>query len=294
MTAIAPPPAPPGNPPDLSPGGRKALRGGFIAAAAVIVVASLAALAVTAWGVSTVRVTADSRTLPATVRSLTIDTGDIPIAVRITDDRDAREPRLDLRLVNTTGSGEHHLTVSADGADTRVGVEGRPSPILDWARGGEITVTLPPEQARRMTVRTEQQTGVVLAQTDLDQLIAQTTDGAVILGAAARRIEIQTVDGDVAAHRPISVSERFTATTSDGDIAVDFADAPRTVEATSRGGDVVLGLPPQGPYLLKTGGDGSVTVQVPETADPAAAVAEVTARSERGDVVIEEVTSARP
>lgn len=294
MTTIAPPPAPPGAPPHLSPGGRKALRGGLIAAAAVIVAGSLAALAVTAWGVSTVRVTADTQTLPATLRTLSIDTGDIPIAVRIIDDRDAREPRLSLRVVNTSGAGEHHLTVTGDGAETRIGIEGRPSPILDWARGGEITVTLPPEQARRMTVRTEQETGVVMAQTDLDQLVARTAHGAVILSGGARRMEIQTVDGDIAAHQPISVGERFTATTSGGDIAVDFGNPPRTVEATSRAGDVVLGLPPRGPYLVRTQSDESVSVQVPETADPSAAVAEVTARSERGDVVIEEVRSGRP
>ncbi|OBB61168.1 hypothetical protein A5757_00640 [Mycobacterium sp. 852013-51886_SCH5428379] len=295
MTTIAPPPADTGAPPELTPNGRKTFRGVLVAAAVVIVVGTLVALGVAAWGVSTVRVAADSHTLSPTMRSLSIDAGDVPVAIRITGDRDAREPRAELRVVNTSSGGDHQLTVTSEGAETRIRLEGRPSAIVDWARGGEITVSLPPEQARRMTVRTRQDTGVTLVQTDLDHLIAETSDGSVILGGGARSVEVKTVDGDVAARRPISVTERFAATTSDGDIAVDFGDtAPRTVEATSRSGDVVLGLPAEGPYLVRTESDQSSVVRVPETSDPARAAAQITARSESGDVVIEEVRSGRP
>ncbi|MBO0679715.1 DUF4097 family beta strand repeat protein [Mycolicibacterium sp. S2-37] len=292
MTTITTP-APAGAPPELTPGGRRAFRGVLLAAAAIIVTGSLAALAVAAWGVSTVRVATDNQTLPTTMRSLSIDAGGVPVAIRITGDRNAREARADLRVVNTSSGGDHRLTVTNEGAETRISVEGRPSGIFDWARGGEITVSLPPEQARRMTVRTQQDTGVTLVQTDLDQLIARTIDGSVVLRGAARRVEVQTVNGDIEAHRPITVAERFSATTSNGDIAVDFADAaPPTIEATSSTGDVVIGLPPKGPYLVRAQSDLSTKVQVPETSDPAVAVAEVTARSEAGDVVVEE--SERP
>lgn len=287
-TLTPPPPAPVGPPPELSPGGRTALRGVLIAVAAVLVVGSVAALSVTAWGLSTVRVLSDSHTLPASMRSLVVDTADIPVAIRITTDEDAREARASLRLVNTASSGDHRLAVTTAGPETRLILEGRPSPTFGWARGGEVTVTLPPEQARRLTVRTQQQTGVVLAQADVDQLIARTTHGAVVLSGSARRVEVQTADGEVTARDPISVRERFTATTSEGDIAVDFRDAaPRTVEAISRDGDIALGLPDRGPYLVHASGD-STRVQVPETTDAADAVSEVTARTDHGDVVIEE------
>jgi hypothetical protein len=266
----------------------------LVAAAAILVVGSIVALAMTAWGVSAVRVTADSQTLPTAMRTLAIDTGDVPVAIRITDDRDARESRASLRLVNTSGSGDHRLTVTTERGETRIGIQGRPSAILDWARGGEITVTLPPEQARRLTVRTQQDTGVVLAQTALDQLIARSVDGPVILSAAARRVEIETVNGDVTAHRPINIAERFAATTSNGDIEVDFADVtPKTIEATTDTGDVVLGLPGEGPYLVKAHSDRSADVEVPQTSDPSAAAAEITARSGSGDVVIEGVDRPR-
>jgi hypothetical protein len=290
MTTIAPPPpAPAGPPPAITPGARTALRAAVITVAALLVVGSVVAFGITAWGVSTVRVVADSKALPAAMRSLVVDSGEVPVAIRITADRAAREPRVDLRLVNTNRSGEHRLSVTGAGAERRVTIEESPSPMLKWARGGEITITLPPEQARRLTVRTQQRTGVVLAQADVDQLIARTDDGAVILSGAARRIEVHTVDGEVASNHPVSVRETFTATTSDGDIAVDFRDtAPRVVDAASRSGDVVIGLPGRGPYLVRTQAGQSATVTVPETDDPGAAVGDITARSDTGDVVIEE------
>lgn len=289
VTTIAPPPpAPAGPPPELSPGGRTVLRVVIVAAAAVVVAGLVAALGVASWGLSTFRVTADTQPLSATTRSVVVDTADVPVAVRIVADPTADQPRASLRLVNSTRSGEHRLAVSTGPDGARVVLEGPAPSMLGWARGGEITLTLPPEQARRMTVQTEQDTGVVFAEADVDQLIARTTNGAVILSGAARRIEVHTVDGDVLSRDPVSVTERFAASTGSGDITVDFRDsAPGTVEAVSRDGDVTLGLPGRGPYLVRAQSGESSRVRVPETADPANAVAEVTARSDRGDVVVE-------
>ncbi|KUI30868.1 hypothetical protein AU196_24050 [Mycobacterium sp. IS-1742] len=288
-TLTPPPPAPVGPPPELSPGGRTALRGVLIAAAAVLVVGSVAALAVTAWGLSTVRVLSDSHALPSAMRSLVIDTADIPVAVRITSDPQAREGRANLRLVNTASGGEHRLAVTTAGPETRIVLEGEPSPAFGWARGGEITVALPPEQARRLSVRTQQETGVVLADADVDQLSARTTRGAIVLSGSARRIEVQTVEGEVTARDPISVRERFAATTSDGDIVVDFRDAaPRTVEAISRTGEIVLGVPDRGPYLVRAQSGDSTQVRVPETSQAGEATSQITARTDTGSVVIEE------
>lgn len=292
-TMTAPPPAPEGPPPQLSPAGRTALRGILIAVAAILVVGSIAALAVTAWGLSTVRVTAERHDLSAAMRSLDVDTGDVPVAIRITADPKARTPQVSLRLVAMRGGDDHRLTVTAQGDRARLAVKGGPTSMLGWARGGEITVTLPPEQARRMSVRTQQDTGVVFAEADLDQLIARTSDGPIVLSGATRSVEVQTVDGDVTSRQPIAVAERFAVTTSDGDVAVDFRDpAPRTVTATSRDGDVELGLPARGPYVVRARSESEASVRVPETTDVALAASVVTATSESGDVVIGEVRRA--
>lgn len=289
MTTIAPPP-PANVPPQLTPGGRTAFRLVLIAAATLLVAGSVASLGVAAWAVSTVRVVTDHEALPTTMRSLVIDTARIPIAIRIIADRETRDAAADLRLVNTTHSGAHRLEVTTDGDETRITLVDNPSRFLQWARGGEITVAVPPEQARRLTVRTEQEIGTVIAQADLDQLIARTTDGPIILRGAARRIEAHTENGGIFSRSPIAVTEQFNATTSDGDITVDFRDAaPRLIDAVSRNGDVTIGLPGRGPYLVHAQSGSSTEVRVPETTVPDTAAAEVTVSSDDGDVVVENV-----
>ena len=295
MTTIAPPspPAPASAPPPLSPGGRTAVRAALVIAAAVLVVGTVVTLSVAAWGISNFRVITDSKVLPTAMRSLVVDTGSVPVAVRITTDREAREPRVDLRMVNSTRAGANPLAVSTDRADTRVTLNGEASSFLQWGRAGEITVVLPPDLARRLTVTTQQDTGVVLANADLDQLIAHTGDGAVVLSGSARRIEIHNVNGEVVTRDPISVSESFSADSTNGDIKVDFSDAaPGTVDATSENGDVIVALPARGPYVVNanTGSrSGNTVVRVPQTTDRQAAAAVVTARSETGDVIIDDL-----
>ncbi|MBN3509726.1 DUF4097 family beta strand repeat-containing protein [Mycolicibacterium nivoides] len=293
MTTIAAPP-PVNPPPQLNPGGRTTFRLVLISSAVLLVVGTVAALGVAAWAVSTVRVVTDHQALPATMRSLVIDTAQIPIEIRITADRETRDATADLRLVNTTHSGAHRLQVTTDQDSTRITIAGNPSPMLEWARGGEITIAVPPEQARRLTVRTEQELGTVIAQADVDQLISRVSDGSIILRGAARRVEAHTVDGEIVSRDPVAVTEEFSATTSDGDITVDFRDAaPRRVDAVSRNGDVVIGLPERGPYLVHAQSGASTEVRVAETNDPDVAAAEVTVRSDDGDVVVERVGPGR-
>jgi Putative adhesin len=147
---------------------------------------------------------------------------------------------------------------------------------------------LPPDLARKLTVTAQQDTGVVLAQADIDQLIARTDTGAVVLSGAARRVEIHNVDGEVVTRDPIRVTESFSATTETGDIKVDFAEiAPRTVDAKSQDGDVIIALPARGPYVVNANtGDGSTAVRVPQKTNRENAAAVVTARSDTGDVII--------
>jgi hypothetical protein len=288
LTTIAPPPPAPPTPPPLSPGGRTAVRVTLIVAAVVLVVGAVVSLGVTAWGVASFRVITDSKPLPTAMRSLVVDTGSVPVAVRITSDRAAREPRADLRMVNSTRAGANPLAVNADGANVQVTISGERSMFLDWGRAGEITLVLPPELARRLTVTTQQDNGIVLAQANLDQLTARTDNGEVVLSGSARRIEIHTDNGDVVTRDPIMVTESFTATTDNGDIRVDFSNAaPRTIDATSDDGDVIVALPARGRYVVNANTDhGDTAVRVPQATERENAAAVVTARSENGDVII--------
>jgi len=183
------------------------------------------------------------------------------------------------------------LVVNADGTSARVTINGESTTFLDLGRAGEINLVLPPDLARKLTVTAQQDTGVVLAQADVDQLIAHTDTGAVVLSGAARRVEIHNVDGEVVTRDPIRVTESFSATSETGDIKVDFAEtAPRTVEARSQDGDVIIALPARGPYVVNANsGDGSTAVRVPQTANPENAAAVVNARSGTGDVVIDDL-----
>ncbi|MBE1552336.1 hypothetical protein GGC64_006423 [Mycobacterium sp. OAS707] len=290
MTTIAPPPPAPVNPPPpLSPGGRTAFRIALIAAAAVLVVGTLASLGTVGWGIASFRVITDSKPLPAGMRSVVVDTGSVPVAVRITADREAREPRADLRMVNSTRAGANPLAVSTESGDTRITINGESTSFLNWGRAGEITLVLPPEVARRLSVTTQQDTGVVLAQADLDQLIARTDNGEVVLSGSARRVEIYTDNGDVFTRHPISVSESFSATADNGEIRVELAEtAPRTVNVTSDNGDVIVALPARGPYAVNASTDnGDTTIRVPQATDREKAAAVVTAHSQNGDVVID-------
>ena len=89
----------------------------------------------------------------------------------------------------------------------------------------------------------------------------------------------------------MSVSGSFRAVTDTGDIDVAFAQSPKTVDVRTGNGDVTVALPPPGPYVVDatTGQSwGSTAVRVPQTRDAGAAAAVVTARSDTGDVTVEE------
>lgn len=285
-TALIDPP-PPAGPPQLSPGGRTAVRAALVIAGVAVIVIAVALLTAAAVGLSAFRVATDHHALPANMRALTVDTAASPMAVRIVADSNATEPRVDVRMVTTDRSEREELTVTTDANGTLLRVEGQTG-FLAWGDPGEVTVTVPPELGRQLAVTVRQDTGVLMADADLDELTATTTDGAVLLRGTVRRVEVRAQDGDIRARQPISVGESFAATTLDGDVQVRFAEAPPRIEATTRDGDVSIALPPPGPYLVRAqAGDGTVRVRVPETTDAAKAAAEVTARSENGEVSVE-------
>ncbi|MBJ7337966.1 DUF4097 family beta strand repeat-containing protein [Mycolicibacterium sp.] len=293
MTIIAPPP-PAAAPPPLSPGGRTALRVVLVVAASVLIVGCVLALGVTSWGLGSLRVAADEKALPSNTKALVIDIGDVPAAVRITADREAREPRVRMRLLNSSRSGDHNLVVSDDAGTTRLTVDGATlpfagwdgSPLGDFDSAGEINVILPPDQARRLSLTVREHRGMLLTQTDLDQIVVDSTDGDVVLGGGARRVEIHTQNGDVTTRGSVSVTDSFAVDSTDGDLSVDFTDAaPHTVDVTTTNGDVAISLPQPGPYLVRAAGDAPL-IRVPQTDDAARAAATVTVRSDTGDIEV--------
>ncbi len=173
VTLTPPPPPAPAAPPPLSPGGRTAVRVLLVVAASVLVIGTVAGLGVSAFGLSALRVTNDTSALPAGMRSLTVDTTGSPAMVHIVTDRNAAEPRVDLRQVDSTRSAQAALDVVNDGTGTRVSFSGPSGAFMDWHRGGELTVTLPPELAQRLSITVQQEDGALRADADLDQLIAR-------------------------------------------------------------------------------------------------------------------------
>ncbi|MUL75695.1 DUF4097 family beta strand repeat-containing protein [Mycolicibacterium sp. CBMA 226] len=280
-------PAEPSGPPALSPGGRSAIRSLLVVTALVVTLSAAAGIGGVAWGISSVRVAAETETLPADFNALTIDTGDLPTAIRITSDRNVHEPRVRMRLLNTSQDDRQALKVTRNGGAVTLTVTGAPSPLFDFGPPGEIMVTLPPDVAHRLSVTTKQQVGVMLSLTELDQLTVHNTDGAVILGGNARRIEIHTQSGDVQTREPIVVTDAFIADSVDGHIAVDFREtAPRTVDVTSQSSDVDIALPSGGPYLVRAQAGDHAQVRVPQTDDASRAVAQVTARAPEGSISV--------
>jgi len=272
--------------PHQSAGIRTAIRVVLVVGACLVLLSTVGGLTAAAVGVAATRMVADSQPLSAQLRTVTVDTGDAATAVRIRSDASVQQPRVDLRFVTTNRDRRPALAVTS-GADTRITVNGQVPGWLGWVRGGELTVVLPVEQARRVSVTTTQQMGVLMVNADLDRLTARSSDGAILLRGSARSMDLQTQNGTIVSRDPISVGESFAATTGDGDIDVQFGSPPRTVSGISGDGNVTFGLGGPGPFAVSpdTGTiDGTTVVRVPRTGDPATAAATVTARSTSGDI----------
>jgi hypothetical protein len=261
----------------------------------LVVIASLVSfvavggLGTLAIGLSSSRVITDSQALPAGTRVLTVDTGDVPVVVRLITDADASGPRVDLRML--TRAADTHMTVASDTSGSRITLGDRGSGLL-WPVGagtGEVKVILPPGVARGLSVTVSHRTGSLTTEADLDQLIAKIDNGAVTLGGSARRVDVSVGHGDISTSTRIAVVESFRATTESGNISVEFRAAPRTIEAVADG-DVTVGVPGPDPYRVRAQSEripGKTMVTVPETTDPTAP--EVTAHSKSGNVLVAEL-----
>mgnify|MGYP000098875736 CR=1 FL=1 len=266
---------------------RSAIRTILVVAAVAITFSAVVGVGGIAWGVASLRVAADTRALPSEMESLTIDTGEMPTAIRITSDRNLREPKVRMRLLNTSRTDAGALTVARNGNAVSLTVAGTPSQLRSFTPPGEITVTLPPDLAHRLSVTTAQRAGLLFSQADLSRLTVHNRDGAVVLDGDAQRIEIHTESGQIRTRDAISVTESFTADAHGGHIAVDFRDdAPRIVQATGGDADIEIALPPGGPYLVRAQAGNDLKVRVPQTDDASRAVAQITARADEGSVSI--------
>ena len=259
----------------------------------LVVIASLVSfvavggLGTLAFGLSGSRVVTDSQALPAGIRMLTVDTGDVPVGVRLITDPDASEPHVDLRIL--TRATDTRMTVANDASGSRVTLGDNGSGFL-WPVGagaGEIKVILPPGVARGLSVTVSHRTGPLITESDLDQLIAKIDNGTVTLGGSARLIDVDVRHGDIGTSTGIAVTESFRAATETGRISVEFRAPPRTTEAIA-GGNATVGLPGTEPYRVRAEAPrGETLVTVPETTDPSAAA--VTARSTSGNVNVTEI-----
>lgn len=282
---------PPG-PPSLSPGGRTTTRAALVITGVVILAITVALLTAAALGLSAFRLVTDHRDLPTNMRTLTVDTGASPMAVRIVADRNATGPRVDIRMVTSHRGDREELTLTNDANGTLLRVDAQ-SNFLAWGDPGELTVTVPPQLGRQLAVTVRQDTGVLIAEADLDELTATNTDGAVLLHGAVRRIEVRGRDSDIHARQPISVGDSFIAETRDGTVQVRFAVAPPRIEASTRDGDIEISLPTPGPYLVRAqSDDGSASVRVPQTTDASRATATVTATTRHGEISVDPLRPA--
>lgn len=268
--------------------GVPAVRIVLVVAAALIAVGTVVSLGGVAFAVSSVRVLADSKDLPTAMRALVVDTGDMPVAVRITGDlAPGSTPQARLRLVNVDGERSHRVSVTEEKGAARITVDGDPSGYEQSGRAGELTVSLPADLARRLSLTVRQDSGALMVDADVDELVARTTRGVVVLGGDAKRIDATAQWGSVVTGEAITVTESVKATTIDGVVQLSFSDAaPRTLEAQTSTGDIELELPGRGPYLVDTESPARPYTDVLVTSDPAAAVGKVTARTDSGGITI--------
>nr|WP_194946182.1 hypothetical protein [Mycolicibacterium malmesburyense] len=258
----------------------------IIVIAALAVLGTVGCLGVVSFALATSRVLTETGELPLGMRSLDIDTGGAPVPVRVFSDADAKQPRVDLRLV--TRSADTRLSVANEGTGSRVTLDADGSAFL-WLAGSGMNVVLPPDIARQLSVTVNRRAGPIDIGADLNHLLVRSDDGSVALGGSARLVDVDVRRGDITTTTRIAVTESFHASTQNGAIDVEFRAAPRKIETTASG-NVTVGLPSLGGYRVRAGteaSNGSTTVTVPETTDPGAP--SVTVRSKTANVSVEEI-----
>ena len=183
------------------------------------------------------------------MRSLTIDTGDVPVALSLITDVDATEPRIDSRMVTSTDDTQ--LTIANDDASSRVTLGGSGSGLFRFSRNGEIKVILPPDVARKLKVTVNQRAGSLSTDADLDQLVARTDSGAVTLGGSARRVDVSVRHGDISTSTRMAVTESITEQKPNPAASRWSSVRRHALLKQAPSGDVTVWVPGPGPYRVR-------------------------------------------
>lgn len=254
--------------------------------ATLVVFAAVGCLAYLSFALATSRIVTQTQELPAGMRSLDINTGGVPVPVRIVSDAGAKQPRVDLRM--GTRREDTGLSVANEGNRTRITLGASDSTFI-WLAGTQMNVVVPPDIARELSVTVNHRTGSTGIDADLSHLFVRSDDGSVTLGGSARLVDVDVRRGDITTTTRIAVTEKFNASTQDGAIDLEFRAAPRDIEAIASG-NVAVGLPNLGAYRVHAGTEapnGVATVTVPETSDRSAP--SVTVRSKTANVSVDEI-----
>lgn len=284
-TERPPTPWPASPPPAIAPAARGAMRSVVIVIGALVVLVAVGGLGAVSFAVATSRVVTDTQELPAGMRSLTVDTGGVPVPVRIIADADAKQPRVALRLVTRTDDTQ--LAVHSEGTASRVTLGDSTSGFASLI-GTSVSVVLPPDVARKLRLTVNHRTGPLISDADLDELVVKSDDASLTLGGSARSVRVSNRHGYIRTSTGIAVSEGFEATSEFGDIWVEFRSAPRNTEAIA-GGNVTVRLPASDAYRVNAGSEDparSTTVTVSKSTDRSAPT--VVARSRSGNVDVSE------
>lgn len=265
---------------------RTAIRVVLIVIASVASLVTVGGLGTIAVGLAGTRVVTESQTLPNARGTITVETGDVPVAVRLVTDPDAREPRIDLRLITRNDGAQ--LAVNEDQQGSQVTLRNGGYGFLGFNGSGDVTVVMPSGRARDLSITIKQRAGSLSSEADLDRLVSHSDGGTITLGGSARVMHVYVRHGDINTTDEIDVSESFHARTDSGSISAQFRTVPRNIDATARG-DVKLRLPGSGPYRVRaeSSPDRGTMVTVPQT--PAEDAPGVTARSENGNVEVTEL-----
>jgi hypothetical protein len=116
---------------------------------------------VIAFGLSTFRVITDTHGLPQSMRSLSVDSGDVPASVRVNADANASQPRVDLRMLTSASENTRRLIVTTDAGGAHATLGTSDVPYLPCSRFAEITVVLPPGIAQGVQVTARSNDGDV-------------------------------------------------------------------------------------------------------------------------------------
>ncbi|MGE2721104.1 hypothetical protein [Mycolicibacterium celeriflavum] len=264
------------------------MRIALVVIATIVTVGAVGGLGVIALELAASRFVTETHALPGDVRSLAIDTGDVPVPLHIVTDVGAEVPRVDLRLITKTRGPL--FAIDTDGDGIRITLADSDSGFLRFNGTGAMKVVLPPDIARDLSLTIDRPAGALTVDSDLDRLAARTGDGTLTLGGSARLMEVAVENGDIRTDTKIAVAESFRGTSKVGSIRLEFSAAPRYTEVVA-GGDVSVEVPSSQSYRIRAEpapGIGHSTVSVPETTNPRAAM--VTARSVGGNVRVAETS----